>query len=82
LFIPVPNNEIPKSKHKEVGGKVIDELKEFMASGLPCAEHIVPEGRSVQKEYNVFQVAIRRHNYPVKIVTRRKERMFFVMKEE
>ena len=70
MFIPCPNNEIPRSKHKERGGKIMEEIKEFMESGLPCAEHIVTEGRTVAYEANSFHVCVRRHNYPVKIVMR------------
>lgn len=81
MFIPCPNNEIPKSKHKEIGGRAINEIKAFMESGLPCAEYIIPEGRTLQKEHNIFYVAIRRHNYPVKLVVR-KNRLFFAKKEE
>lgn len=81
MFIPCPNNEIPRSKHQEIGGKIIDEIKEFLDSGLPCAEHIVPDGKKPAYEANCFHVCIRRHNYPVKIVTRN-GRIFLARKED
>lgn len=80
MFVPVQQNEIPKSK-SVVYGRKIKDLKAFLDSGLPCAEYIIPEGRDALHESNGFYVAIRRHNFPVKL-SLRSGRIFFSRKED
>lgn len=80
MFVACQKNEIPQIKHGEHGGKIMNEIKEFMESGLPAAEYIIPDGRSALHVQNSFRVCIKRHNYPVGI-TIRNGRVFLLKKE-
>lgn len=80
MFVPISKEDIPISQQANYREN-LEELRRFAESGLPCAEYMVPEGVSAPSRVACFRTAARRYNIPVDI-KRRKNRVFFVRKED
>ena len=79
MFVPVKIDEVPS--RKSYAGKNIEELQNFLDSGLRAAQYILPEGANASNKIACFQTAVKRKGFPI-ILSRQGDHIFFIRKEE
>lgn len=80
IILTRKENKTPKTSQKHYG-KYVEELRSFIESGVPVAEHIIEDGKDPLSVNRSLFLAVWRNNYPVKI-SRRKDRIFLIRKED
>lgn len=80
MFKPIPVDEIPVISRQH-HGKYVEELDRFIESGIPAAEYIIEDGKDPLYVNRALYLAVQRNNYPV-MISRRKDRIFFIRKED
>ena len=80
MFVPVSDEEFQNIHARRVFSQNIEELQNFLKAHIPCAEYVLPDGRSAAVARASFAQTVRQHDFPIQVI-KRGDRLFFVRKE-
>lgn len=80
MFKEICINEIPKDASRRRNPVVSDEIEKFLDSGFEACELEVGRFKTRNSASTTFRNAVRRGNYPVRVVSR-SNRLFLVRED-